>query len=200
MIENENSEQAFYHYKGFENSIVQIILMLFLGFCYGMLLMLVIIAITNSFYQIPEKYFQFVFYSLSAILGFLFYRQEKTIKSSYKIYQDRIEFFNETKPLKVDVIDLNEIDQVRYEDDFGRTYSNSPRGWFIYCYFKNGYKSKSKKIKKDRLKLPLKNDVNRIQTTIKILHFFKKKKKQIYISTKHLEINEALGLKNWTQP
>ena len=35
---------------------------------------------------------------------------------------------------------------------------------------------------------------------IKILQFFKEKKKQIYISTKHSKINAELNIKNWTEP
>ena len=79
--------------------------------------------------------------------------------------------------------------------------TNVPRHWFMYCYFKEGYQAKSKKIKKDRLMLLLSNDQKtRIDDIITILSHFKQKKKQVYISTKYSEINEALNLRNWTAP
>ncbi|MFK8007067.1 MAG: hypothetical protein AB8H03_11870 [Saprospiraceae bacterium] len=113
----------------------------------------------------------------------------------------RIELFNEKTPTIKNVIILKEIDQVRFEDDFGKSYSSSvPNKPFIYCYFKNGYTSRSKKIRKDRLKLFLSEDYEKEESVIQILQFFQKKKKQVYISTKSEKIKTALNLKNWTDP
>ena len=90
---------------------------------------------------------------------------------------------------------------MRYEDDFGKSYSsNVPSQSWIYCYFTNGYKSKSIRIKKDRIQLFIEKDRERENRVIKILQFFQKKKKQVYISTRHEEIKTALKLENWTDP
>ncbi|MFK7775458.1 MAG: hypothetical protein AB8F94_25175 [Saprospiraceae bacterium] len=103
--------------------------------------------------------------------------------------------------MEKDIIDLEDIDQVRYEDDFGKSYSSSiPSSSFMYCYFKDGYKSKSNNIKKNRLILVVGRNEEGKKSIIRILTFFQKKKKQVYISTRHEKIKKALNLKNWTDP
>ena len=58
----------------------------------------------------------------------------------------------------------------------------------------------SKKINKDRLKLLLSKEYEKEKGIIKILQFFQKKKKQVFISTKSGKIKTALKLENWTDP
>ena len=202
------TEKIIYHHIGFDDSWiirkwVSFIFGLFVSLANGFLLVMMIAAI---FVQLLEISFLFpIVIVVSLFVGLLIFyflrKYERNDKSSYKIYEDRIELFNEKTQTIRDIIFLKEIDQVRFEDDFGKSYSsNVPSSSYIYCYFKNGYKARSKKIKKDRLKLYVKRDQERENRVIKILQFFQKKKKQVYISTKSGKIKTALNLKNWTDP
>ena len=203
-----NQKNFIYHYNGLGSShpliqLAKLLLGVIASFGNAYLIMIVLLAIFKLLLKIemPMQIFIIGIIVIGTIIFYSLIKHERTAKSSYKIYTGRIDFFNERTPLKVDTIDLKEIDQVRYEDEFGDTRpANAPRQWFIYCYFKNGYQSKSKQIKKDRLMLLIENDSNKIDNIIKILQFFKEKKKQIYISTKHSKINTVLNLKNWTEP
>lgn len=182
---------------------------IFMDLFIGAILSFIILNLVSTYVEF--KYISWLV--LSVLVGvFIFYltkKKEQTNKPSYKIYTDRIEFFNERSLAVVDVIDLNEIDQIRYEDSF-LTYedevnqSYSDEGMtsqpYIYCYLENGYKSISQMIKNDRIKLILKSDDETEKNLIKILQFFQNKKKQVYISTRNQEIQKALNLKNWTNP
>lgn len=207
--ENKTSDDFIYHHNGSftSNPLINRLIHLSMGIASSIglasfaMLFLIIISMSLFKIEIPMIIFKIGTVIISSIFFYLMLKQELTVKSSYKIYSDRIDFFNEKTPSEVDTIDLEKIDQVRYEDEFGDTRpANAPRQWFIYCYFKNGYQSKSKKIRKDRLMLLLKNDSNKVNNIIKILQFFKEEKKQVYISTNYSEINTALNLKNWTEP
>lgn len=203
--EEESEELIYYHEEGNSKGIwkwIGLTLVFLVSMFYGFLPAMVLCVILGVF-NVEIGYDRFmVFYFFGGLLNFWWVqRGERKSKPSYKIYDDRIEFFNEKYPLEKDIIDLAEIDQARYEDDFGKSISSGvPDSYFIYCYFVNDYKSKSKKIKNDRLKLMLSKGKNMENDIIQILQFFQKKKKQVYISTKHEEINTALNLKNWTEP
>ena len=101
-------------------------------------------------------FIQNVFWSTIIILPpftflawFSFYRE----KTSYRIYSDRLEFFNENNPNKVDVINNEDIEQVRYEDEFGDSApANTPKAWLIYVYLKDNHSNiKFKNIKENRI-------------------------------------------------
>jgi len=165
--------------------------------------LLFILMITSLFLYELEPIpinFWLILIPLGMFFTYFFDRFEKKEKPAWKLFDDRFEFYNPHSPDNKDIIHLSEIDQIRYEDDFGDTLKG-PRIWFFYCYLINGYQSKSISIKKDRLKLILnRNDKKRIEEIILIFKFFQKKKKQIYIRTRHKEINEALNIRNWNQP
>ncbi len=206
MTEKTENEKEIYYYKGIDTSNFFIKwLNLIMGFlaCIGLgSLLAIIVGVILSFLMKIQTWIFLIIWIPSSL--YLFYRMlkgERKSKPSYKIYNDRIEFINEKYISEKDVIDLEEIDQVRYEDDFGKSYSSSvaSQSW-IYCYFKNGYKSRSIRIQKDRIKLDIKRGQERENKVIQILQFFQKEKKQVYISTKSEKIKSALNLKNWTDP
>lgn len=206
MGENEKMEEVVYYHKGVIQVgvfvrwiIIFVTILLGIGTC-GFIA-IVPFAILSFFIKTQLWMFFIFWIPLSLFTIYKILMSEGKSKPSYKIYQDRIEFFNENYPLEKDIIDLEEIDQVRYEDDFGKSYSSSvaSQSW-IYCYFKNGYKSRSIRIQKDRIKLDIKRDQERENKVIQILQFFQKQKKQVYISTKSEKIKTALNLKNWTDP
>ncbi|MEL6837420.1 MAG: hypothetical protein AAFP77_30715 [Bacteroidota bacterium] len=113
-------------------------------------------------------------------------------KSSFKIYPDSIVFFSEYYPEEKEVFPIDEIFQVRYEDDFGDSQEAQ-----IYLYLNSGHQLKSKKLKNNRIVLGI-DSYNWIDDIIGILRFFQARKKQVYISTRYQEIKEELGLENWT--
>ena len=82
------------------------------------------------------------------------------------------EFFSLYKLNKRDVFEINDIIQVRYEDEFNQR---------LYLYLKDGYKLRQKD--KDKMRLPVKSD-NLVDDLILILSFFQRKGKKIYLSTK----------------
>ena len=118
-------------------------------------------------------------------------------KSSYKIYEDRIDFFNENTISSNETVNLDDVVQVRYEDEFGKGYQHT--SWLIYIYLKEDHNLKYKRIKKDRISLII-NPKTRVNDIIEIMKFFKRKDKQIYILTKYKSINEKLGIRNWNNP
>ncbi|MEL6972175.1 MAG: hypothetical protein AAFO02_18570 [Bacteroidota bacterium] len=113
-------------------------------------------------------------------------------KSSFKIYSDSIVFFSEYYPEEKEVFPIEAIFQVRYEDDF-----SSGNEAQIFLYLKSGHQLKSKKVKNNRIVLGI-DLYDRIANIIIILQFFQAQGKQVYISTKHKQIKEKLGLENWT--
>ncbi len=206
MDEQGKVEDVIYYHNGegdfwFLGKLMKLIVLLLLSAANGALAALVLIVILSFFMEDQIWVFRISWILFSILIFYLILKSERKSKTSYKIYKDRLEFFNERYPLEKDIIDLDEIDQVRYEDDFGKSYSSdvSHQSW-IYCYFKNGYKSKSINIKKDRLKLQIGRDRETENRVIKILLFFQEKKKQVYISTRSGKIKTALNLKNWTDP
>lgn len=128
--------------------------------------------------------------SVFALMWYFF----TVVKTSYKIYGNHIEFFNEYNPENKEIILLDDIFQVRYEDEFGTGFET--KEWFIYAYLKKGHTTISKKVKKDRVKLYVKSE-EKVRDLIHILSFFQKEGKEVYILTKYKAINQALGLKNW---
>lgn len=207
MNEKDKMTQEIIHYhKGIDytNPLVKwgmIIYGAFIGILCGFFATIILTVIVSIFISDPLDSLFFVLIPPGLYLYYKLILKELKSKYSFKIFEDRIEFFSEVTPLEKDIILIEEIDQVRYEDDFGKYYnSNVPNQPFIFCYFKNGYKSQSKKIKKDRLKLFLKEGSKKENDIIKILQFFQKKKKQVYISTRSHKIRTALNLKNWTDP
>jgi hypothetical protein len=197
---NENDEVMYYH-DGHSSSTSNLIYMFLIVLQMALVTSLILFIIIKPLQSSPKLSLYLLTFIMSTIYFYFFKISNKHSKDSFKIYEDRIEFFNLKEPPEIDVINLSEIDQVRYEDDFGRSYSQDVSSKsFIYCYFKNGYKSKSKRIRKDRLKLFLSKDYDKEESVIKILQFFQKKKKQVYISTKSGKIKTALNLKSWTDP
>jgi hypothetical protein len=204
MDEHEKVEELIYYHNGegdfwFLGRWMKFTASLLLSVANGALAAIVLIVILSFFMENQILVFPISWILFSILIFYLMLKSDRKSKTSYKIYNNRIEFFNENHTLEKDIIDLGEIDQVRYEDDFGKNYKGPSQSW-IYCYFKNGYKSKSINIKKDRLKLQIGRDRETENRVIKILQFFQKKKKQVYISTRSNKIQAALNLKNWTDP
>ena len=195
------NEEVIYYNNGHATPFYLLIMICFGAFQMALVFLLILSSLFRSLFELPEQAFYLVAFIISVLLTYLVIILSKNGKSSYKIYEDRIEYFNLKEPPEKDVIFLSEIDQVRYEDDFGKSYSRgTPNQPFIYCYFINDYKSMSKKINKDRLKLLLSKEYEKEKGIIKILQFFQKKKKQVFISTKSGKIKTALKLENWTDP
>ena len=114
----------------------------------------------------------------------------RNAQSSYEIFEDRLDFFSVYKPTERVSIKMDEIVQARYEDDFNH---------FIYLYLCDNYTSIPKKIKENRIPIPVES-LDFTNNVITILKFFQDQKKKVYISTRKKEINQALNLKNWTDP
>lgn len=130
-----------------------------------------------------------VFLIIGILLLLLFWYIFKKEKSSYKIYDNRIEFFNEYSPELKDVIGIDDIIQVRYEDEFGDGYDF--KEWFIYLYLDESKEYKSPKIKKNRIRLKIKRK-GRVKNIITILQSFKAQHKPVYVQTKYSAIQKAL--------
>ena len=113
--------------------------------------------------------------------------------STYFIYEDRIEFFNSFSNRLDQIINLEQIDQIRYEDEF--TNSNG-YFWsdFMIIYPKKGVAIKN--LKKNRIHLTV-TGLNRKSNILKILKFFQSKNLEVVIKTESKKIKRETGLENW---
>lgn len=187
MIEDkvtENDSPVFCSYERikFFFSLLLIGQIISVGGCIGL-----IIGVSVGIDNASLKYF--VAFVVGILIFITFYLVRKS-KSSYEIYEDRIDFFSVYKPSQRETVKINEIFQVRFEDEFKQK---------ILLYLKEDHTSNLKRIKNNRFDIFVKSD-NLIDDLIIILKFFKNKNKEVYISTKHKEINVALDLKNWIEP
>ena len=138
--------------------------------------------------------------AIAFYIYFIVYRLKRK-KSSYKIYEDRIEYFNALNASEVKVIPIKDIYQVRYEDDFGMALTDIwHKEIFIYLYIKPDHTSNYRWIIDNRVDLKIKNDWFYKDRIILILQFFQGLEKEVYIKTRHRRIKEALGLKDWDRP
>lgn len=137
---------------------------------------------------------------IAFVLFFLFFvvKYFKIKAYDFTIYEDHIEFKNKSDQADIETIPIADIFQVRFEDEFKNTsplisYERSER---IYLYTKNIC---FPLLKKGKIILQVADGKGeRLDALIKILAHFQKKGKPIYVITKHQNILETLGLKNWS--
>ena len=128
------NEEVIYYNDGHATPFYLLIMICFGAFQMALVFLLILSSLFRSLFELPEQAFYLVAFIISVLLTYLVIILSKNGKNSYKIYEDRIEYFNLKEP--------PEKDQVRYEDDFGKSYSRgTPNQPFIYCYFINDYKS-----------------------------------------------------------
>ena len=113
-------------------------------------------------------------------------------RSTFSVYDDRIELFKSFSKKLISEIKFSQIDQVRYEDGFSGSY-----GYFwskyLIIYLK---RETSISQKKDQLTLGI-SGFNRIKNISKLLKFFKSKNLEVMVKTKSKRILRETGLKNW---
>jgi hypothetical protein len=115
--------------------------------------------------------------------------------STYIVYENRIELFNFFSGKLVEEIKYEQIDQIRYEDEFNDSYGVFLSN-FMIIYPKKGVDLKSQK--NGRLALTL-TGLNRQPKIIKLLKFFQSKELEVVIKTDSKKIHKETGLKNWNQ-
>lgn len=113
--------------------------------------------------------------------------------STYFIYEDRIEFFNSFSNKLNQIINLEQIGQIRYEDEF--TDSNG-YFWsdFMLIYPKKGIAIEN--LKNNRIPLTV-TGLNRKSNILKLLKFFQSKNLEVVIKTESKKIKRETGLENW---
>ncbi len=112
---------------------------------------------------------------------------------TFLVYDDRIELRKPLSGRLIETIPLNQIDQVRYEDEFSESYFLFMSD-YILIYPQKG--AGIKNLKKGRLSLAL-TGFNQKTRVLKLLTFFQSKDVEVVIKTSSRKIRNATGLENW---
>lgn len=130
------------------------------------------------------------------LIALYIYRLVTRDKSNFRIYNDRIGFFNPFWPEREMNIWMKDVFQARYEDrDRGYDAVGTNR---ILLYLKDDHTSDHRlNTKKNRIVLNVVGYREGGEDVISILKIFQAQGKQIYILTRSKKIKNALGLENW---